>query len=171
MLSEQLLGFSNLSGVVMRLIKKILATFFGVGYCPVASGTAGSFAAAILIWFLVPTQSIWFIAIVILTVPIAAFFCGVGEKFWNKADSGHIVLDEVIGMAITYMWMPKDWRIFLIGFLLFRFYDITKIPPAGAAEKIKGGWGVLLDDVVAGIYANIGLWIVGFLFFKKLFTH
>ncbi|MCD6594681.1 phosphatidylglycerophosphatase A [bacterium] len=143
----------------MKIIKKIIATFLGAGYSPIASGTVGSFFAAVLIWFL-PTQSIWYVMSLIVLLPIAAYFCSFGEKFWNKEDASQIVFDEVIGMGITYAWMPKDWRIFVVGFFLFRIYDILKIPPANAAEKIKGGWGVLLDDVVVGIYANIGLWIL-----------
>ncbi len=144
----------------MRIFQKAIATFFGAGYAPIASGTVGSFFAAVLIWFLIPTQSIWYAISLIILLPIGAYFCGFGEKFWNKEDASQIVFDEVIGMGITYLWMPKDWRIFVVGFLLFRAYDILKIPPASAAEKIKGGWGVLLDDVVVGIYANIGLWIL-----------
>ncbi len=147
----------------MRFIEKVIATFFGAGYSPIASGTVGSLVAAVVIWFLIPTQSPYFVAGTLILIPVAAHFCGVGEKFWGKTDSGHIVLDEVMGMAITYFWMPKNIYIFAAGFLLFRAYDILKIPPAGAAEKIKGGWGVLLDDVIVGIYANIGLWILRYL--------
>ncbi len=146
-----------------QTIVKIFATFFGTGYSPVAPGTAGSLAAAVLIWFFIPTQSPYFVGATLLLIPLAAYFCGFGEKFWGKTDAGHIVLDEAVGMAITYFWMPKDPVIFGLGFLIFRAYDILKIPPAGAAEKIKGGWGVLLDDVVVGIYANIALWIIRYL--------
>ncbi len=150
----------------MRIFTKIIATFFGMGYSPLASGTAGSALAAVIIWFFLPTQSYWYIAGVLVFIPLAAPFCGVGEKFWKVEDSRKIVLDEAVGMAITYAYIQKDWRLFLVGFFLFRLYDIIKIPPAGAAEKIKGGWGVLLDDVVVGIYANIGLWIV--IYFAKI---
>ena len=144
----------------MGFFKKFLASFFGAGYSPIAPGTAGSALAAIIIWLAVPTQSIWYIVAVLALIPIAAMLCGVGEKFWNEKDANKITIDEAIGMAITYAFIPKDRRLFVAGFLLFRLYDVLKIPPAGAAEKIKGGWGVLLDDVVVGIYANIGLWII-----------
>ncbi|MCD6417433.1 phosphatidylglycerophosphatase A [bacterium] len=150
----------------MKFFVKIISTFFGMGYSPIASGTAGSALAAAIIWFFLPTQSYWYIAGIIIIIPLAAPFCGVGEKFWHKEDARKIVLDEAVGMAITYAYIQKDWRLFLAGFFLFRLYDIVKIPPAGAAEKIKGGWGVLLDDVVVGIYANIGLWIIKY--FAKL---
>ncbi|RKZ32545.1 phosphatidylglycerophosphatase A [bacterium] len=144
----------------MKIIVKLIATFLGTGYSPIASGTVASMVSALLIWLFIPTQSIWYIPIVIFLIPVSHFFCGVGTKFWGKTDASQIVLDEVVGMAITYMLIPKDLLLFVVGFFLFRVYDIFKIPPAGAAEKIKGGWGVLLDDVVAGIYANIGLWIL-----------
>ena len=144
----------------MRFIQKLLATFFGAGYSPIASGTLGSAFAAILIWFLLPTQSPWYIVGVLVAIPVTAPFCAVGEKLWGQKDARKIVLDEAVGMAITYLYMPKDWRLFLAGFFMFRLYDIVKIPPAGAAENIKGGWGVLLDDVIVGIYANVGLWII-----------
>jgi len=147
----------------MKLFQKLLATFFGAGYSPIASGTLGSALAAALIWFLLPTQTPWYaigtFAAAIIFVPI----CGVGEKLWAEKDSRKIVLDEAVGMAITYIYIPKDWRLFLAGFFMFRLYDIVKIPPAGAAEKLKNGWGVMMDDVIVGIYANIGLWIIWYI--------
>lgn len=141
------------------LIKSI-STFLGTGYSPLASGTLASALCALLIWFLVPSaQSPIYPLIVFTSAGLAIPFCSIGEKFWSKTDDRHIVIDEAVGQAITYIWMPHDWRLFVIGFLLFRLYDVVKIPPAGRAQRIKGGLGVLLDDVIAGIYANIGLWI------------
>ena len=144
----------------MTFLIRLFATFLGTGYSPIASGTVASALAAAIIWFLLPTQSPWYVLGTIAVIPLAVPFCAVGEKFWNKQDARQIVLDEAVGMAITYALMPKDWRLFIAGFLMFRAYDIVKIPPAGRAEKIKGGWGVLLDDVIVGIYANAGLWII-----------
>ena len=144
----------------MKYLIITFSTFLGTGYAPIASGTVASALAAAIIWFLLPTQSPFYIIGAILAIPVAMPFCAVGEKFWNKEDARQIVLDEAVGMALTYALMPKDWRIFAIGFVMFRIYDVVKIPPAGRAEKIRGGWGVILDDVICGIYANAGLWIV-----------
>ena len=143
-----------------RFLVKLLTTFFGTGYFPIAPGSAGSLAAAAIIWFLIPNNSIHYIIIIFILIPIVAWLCGHGKDFWGKTDARKIVIDEALGMAITYIWIPKKIPLFLIGFLLFRLYDIVKIPPASRAEKIPGGWGVLLDDVISGIYANIGLWIL-----------
>jgi len=149
----------------MRIFfEKLIATFFGVGFSPIAPGTASSAITAIIIWFFIPTQSIYYIVAIIILIPISAYFCGVGKKFWGKTDDGKIVLDEFIGMAIAFIWIPKNIYIFVIGFFLFRFFDIFKIFPAGRAEKIKGGWGVLLDDVIVGIYTNIILLCIKFFF-------
>lgn len=142
---------------------KLFATFFGLGYFSFASGSVGSAGAALLVWFILPTKSPWYVLGTVLAIPVAGVLCGGGERLFGKTDAKQIVLDEAVGTAITYIGMPKDWRLFALGFFLFRLYDVVKIPPAGAAERLGGGWGVLLDDVVSGVYANIGLWIARYL--------
>jgi phosphatidylglycerophosphatase A len=79
------------------------------------------------------------------------------EKFWNTHDDGRIVIDEVLGQAIPLSLMAADWKIVLIAFALFRFFDIVKPGPIGWADReLPGAWGTLIDDVIAGVFA----WIV-----------
>lgn len=82
-----------------------------------------------------------------------------GEEIFGK-DGRQIVIDEATGMSISLVFVPKEVGWYVIAFLLFRIFDIVKPPPAREMEKLKGGWGVTLDDVVAGIYANVSLHII-----------
>jgi phosphatidylglycerophosphatase A len=85
-----------------------------------------------------------------------------GEEFFGK-DGSPIVIDEVAGMVISLVFVSKDIRSFAGAFLLFRLFDIIKPAPAGSMERLKGGWGVTLDDVMAGIYANLSLHLILYL--------
>ena len=83
------------------------------------------------------------------------------ERFFRKKDDQRIVIDEIIGFLTTMLWVPKTIRFVIIGFFLFRFFDILKPFPIRRLEKgFKGGFGVVLDDVVAGVYANIVLRLI-----------
>jgi phosphatidylglycerophosphatase A len=140
-------------------LAKLVATLFGAGYFPVAPGTFGSLVALVIIWFLFPD-------FYHILIPIAAglFFLSVwsasrAEEVFGK-DGSPIVIDEVTGMVISLVFVPHQLEYFGAAFLLFRFYDIVKLPPARSMEKLKGGWGVTLDDVMAGIYANLSLHLI-----------
>lgn len=138
---------------------KLISTFFGAGYCPIAPGTCGSLIALLIIWFLIPAFFYILIPISIGLIFISVWSANRAEEFFGK-DGSPIVMDEVAGMAISLIFVSKDPRLFGLAFLLFRFFDIVKLPPGRAMERIKGGWGVTLDDVVAGIYANICLHLI-----------
>ncbi len=134
----------------------ILATGFGVGYSPVAPGTLGTLIAIPIYYFLseihFPLYEITLIAFFFLSVWISEN----AERFFGKKDDQRIVIDEVIGFLITMLWVPKTLLFVIIGFFLFRFFDILKPFPIRRLEKgFKGGFGIVLDDVVAGVYANI----------------
>jgi phosphatidylglycerophosphatase A len=140
----------------MKLCILILATGFGVGYSPVAPGTMGTLIA-IPIYYLLsgihfPLYEITLMAFFLLSVWISEN----AERFFRKKDDQRIVIDEVIGFLITMLWVPKTFLFIIIGFFLFRFFDILKPFPIRRLEKgFKGGFAVVLDDVVAGVYANI----------------
>jgi len=113
----------------------------------------------VIIWFFIP--SFFYI---LLPVSIGLFFISIwsatkGEEIFGK-DAKQIVIDEVTGMTISLLFVPKEIKWYLIAFFLFRLFDIIKPPPARGMEKLKGGWGVTLDDVVAGIYANVTLHMI-----------
>ncbi len=139
----------------------LLATGFGVGYSPFAPGTLGTLLAIPVYYFLSnlpsPIYEITLIGFFFLSVWISEK----AELFFGKKDDQRIVIDEVIGFLITLLWVPKTLRFVIIGFLLFRFFDILKPFPIRRLEKgFKEGFGVVLDDVVAGVYANIILRLI-----------
>ncbi len=139
----------------------LLATGFGVGYSPLAPGTLGTLIAIPVYYFLSNISS----PIYEITLTGFFFLCvWISENaeiaFWKK-DDRRIVIDEIVGFLITMLWVPKTILFVIIGFFLFRVFDILKPFPIRRLEKgFKGGFGVVLDDVVAGVYANIVLQII-----------
>jgi len=137
-----------------------IATFFGAGYLKPGPGTWGSLAAALL-WFVYaslahPTPHL---LLLVLTVAVAiALIFGIpaatiAERQSGRTDPGFVVIDEVIGQWITLFFSPPDWRHGLIALLLFRLFDIAKPFPVRRFERLPGGWGIIFDDVAAGLYA------------------
>ena len=145
----------------MNLFIKLFATWGGSGYSPFASGTVGTLAAIPLyIWLARLPLSLYLITLVAFFF-FACWVSGKAEIIFNEKDSGKIVIDEVIGYLVTMIAIQPDWRYILAGFLLFRFFDIVKPPPARwFDQKIKNGYGVVLDDVAAGVYAWLCMLIV-----------
>jgi len=142
---------------------KMVASFFGVGYFPIAPGTVSSAAVFIILWFLPTGHWIYWAAFVLVTL-IGVLVSFKAEKYWGP-DPSKIVIDEVAGCMASVMLVPKSIWLWLIAFISFRAYDILKLPPAKAAEnKLPGGWGVMLDDIIAGIYAFILVHLVVFIF-------
>jgi phosphatidylglycerophosphatase A len=146
----------------MKRFFLLFATGFGVGYSPIAPGTLGTLIAIPVYYFLSeipsPLYEITLIGFFFLSVWIAEN----AETFFGKKDDPRIVIDEVIGFLITMLWIPKTTRFIIIGFFLFRFFDILKPFPIRRLERrLKGGFGVVLDDVMAGVYANIVLHLLG----------
>jgi len=144
----------------------LFATGFGVGYSPIAPGTLGTLIAVPVFYFLStmpsPLYEITLVGFFFLSVWISEK----AEIFFGKKDDPRIVIDEMMGFLITMLWVPKTALIIIIGFFLFRFFDIVKPPPIRLIERTKGGFGVVWDDVVAGVYGNIVLQCVG-LFIKS----
>lgn len=145
-----------------NLLIKIFASGFGTGYSPFASGTAGTLVGVAL-FFLLPPKFILPAAILVF-IP-GVYLSTAAEKLWNKKDSGKIVIDEIAGYLFSMAFMPQSWLFAAIGFFLFRLFDVWKPSPAREAQALKGGWGVMMDDLIAGIYTNVTMWI-GVLLFK-----
>ncbi len=139
-----------------------LAAGFGSGYSPIAPGTVGTLAAIPIYYFLS------FIPFPLYELTLITFFflsCWISdkaEKEWGKKDHPRIVIDEIMGFLLTMLWSPKTTLFIILGFFLFRFFDIVKPPPIRRLEGMKGGFGVVLDDVAAGIYSNIILQIISY---------
>jgi phosphatidylglycerophosphatase A len=145
----------------MKRLALLLSTWFYVGYFPIAPGTAGSAAAlplfALLRWRALP----WLEAAVIGMLCVAGFWAGgVAAAHYGREDPGYVVLDEVVGMLLTLAFIPVTWAGVLAGFLLFRLFDIIKPPPARELEGLPGGFGIMMDDVMAGVYGNLALRLI-----------
>jgi phosphatidylglycerophosphatase A len=137
------------------------ATGFGVGYSPIAPGTLGTIIAIPVYYFLSeipsPIYEITLIAFFFLSVWISEN----AEIFFRKKDDQRIVIDEVMGFLIAMLWLPKTILFIIVGFVLFRFFDILKPFPIRLIDKrLKGGFGVVLDDVIAGVFTNIILQVI-----------
>jgi phosphatidylglycerophosphatase A len=137
-----------------------------LGFIPAAPGTWGSAAGLLLVYVLralaMPGAEI--LAIVVIT-GVGTWAAGRAERELHLKDPGPVVVDEVVGMLITLALVPWSVPAAIAGFVIFRAYDVVKPFPAGRLEGAPGGWGVMLDDVVAGLYANVtlraGLALVG----------
>jgi len=132
------------------------STGFYSGYCPIAPGTAGTLVGVGLFWCFSSFTPALYLITVLAFVFFSAWIADGAEKIFQKKDAPCIVIDEVSGLLVTMALVPWSWRNVALGFFLFRFFDIIKPYPARWAEKkLPGGWGVVLDDVVAGVYAAI----------------
>lgn len=144
----------------MKFVVRLIATGFYTGYAPKAPGTAGSLLGLFLYWAIPGSESVYSVAGVVLF-----FFAGVWaanrvEKETNVHDNQIIVIDEIVGMLITVAFFEKSLIWLAVGFVLFRFFDIIKPYPAKASEKLPHGWGVMIDDVIAGIYSALSLRLI-----------
>lgn len=143
----------------LRFLSKIIATVFFIGYIPFAPGTFGSLAALAFVWILKPDAALLFLVL------IAGFISGIlsshaVEKNTGIKDNKHIVIDEFIGYLASVMLLPLTVGYIVAAFFLFRFFDILKPPPIRNVEKtFHGGLGIMLDDLLAGMFTNIILQI------------
>ncbi len=143
----------------------VLATWFGSGLAPAAPGTFGTLAALPLaMWFGLLGPWGAFSGIAGISV-LAVWVSQKAENLLGKKDPSAIVIDEVAGLCLTLFLVPLGWLSLCAGFLLFRFFDILKPWPANRAEKLTGGLGIVLDDLVAGVYAHLVLRLL--LFFAE----
>jgi phosphatidylglycerophosphatase A len=145
----------------MRNLVILLASMFGIGYIPVAPATAASAVMAALLYFLgQPSPAALAFGLPVLFLA-GVVLSGRAESIWGH-DAGKIVFDEIVGFLVTVALVRLD--VFggpggglLLAFFLFRFFDIVKPFPAGRSQGLPAGWGVMADDVIAGVYANLTL--------------
>jgi len=144
----------------MKKAAQLIATFFGIGYCPLAPGTAASAVVVLLYRFFLHDLG-WpiFLGIGVIVYAAGVWSSGTFARARGLEDPGIVVIDEVIGQLIALFMLPPTWTLLLAAFLLFRFFDILKPLLIRRAERFSGGWGIMLDDVVAGLYTGICLQI------------
>jgi phosphatidylglycerophosphatase A len=148
---------------MLRSFAVACATALGVGYAPFAPGTFGS-AVGLLLWWLLPASPVVQASAIVAVFVLGVWSASVAERHFNKTDPGFVVIDEVLGMLVTLLLNPVGWGGALGGFLLFRIFDVIKPYPANRLERLHGGMGIMADDAMAGIYANLtlraGVWVV-----------
>ena len=141
----------------MKNFTKYFATLFGIGFIPLAPGTFGSLFA-ILIWYVfIDLFSIfYFIVLFLFVLSVSFYFTDIYLDNYKKKDPSEVIVDEFLGQSIPLLFIV-NFNIYevLIAFVTFRFFDIYKIYPINKIEDLKGSYGVILDDVVAGIYSLI----------------
>jgi len=152
----------------MRIFILAIATGGGSGYAPMASGTFGS-AVGLLVWLGLVAANLGPLAYafaLLVVVLVGIWAADRAQTIFRRHDDGRITIDEVAGMLLSLFWLPARPEVVVVAFLLFRLFDIWKPAPARAAERLPGGLGVMADDLVAGIYANLG----GQLLWRVIFT-
>ena len=140
----------------MKFVALAVATSMGVGYVPFAPGTFGSLAG-LLLWALLPAAPVPQLAAIVVLFVVGSWSASVAEGHFGATDPGYVVVDEVMGMLITLWMNPVGWVGATIGFLYFRALDVIKPYPANRLENLHGGVGVMADDAMAAVYANLAL--------------
>ena len=133
---------------------KIIASVFGIGYFGKGGGTIAALFYC-LIWLLLPagySNTLWQVIITFFIILIGVRSSNYVDKAWGK-DSSKVVVDEVAGMAISLLYVPQNIFYIIIGLILFRFFDIVKPLGIKKLESLPKGWGVMADDILAGIYS------------------
>jgi phosphatidylglycerophosphatase A len=140
----------------MRQVILFFASGAGSGYIPFAPGTWGSAVGLLVYWFLLRLPHWPLVMTVAAVVFLSCWIAGLAEDFLAAKDPQVIVIDEVAGMLVSLMFLPVSWRVVLASFILFRLFDVWKpFPARWIQENLPGGWGVVGDDIMAGIYANL----------------
>jgi phosphatidylglycerophosphatase A len=134
----------------------IIASVCGIGYIPLAPGTFGS-AAGLVLWALMPASTTVHVVAILVMFAVGSWSATGAEHHFGRTDPGQVVIDEVLGMLITLFMNPVGWLGASAAFVLFRLFDVVKPFPANRLERLPGGVGVMADDAMAAIYANLTL--------------
>ena len=137
-----------------------LATGFGSGLVPFAPGTAGTLIGVLICLIFMPLPWIGRLVAVLALLAFSFYVADRAENIYKKKDDQRIVIDEIIGFQITMLPVAINLPGICAGFVLFRIFDILKPFPIRNLQRLPGGWGIVVDDVVAGIYAAIVLWLL-----------
>lgn len=139
----------------MKLFYYTIATGFGAGYSPIAPGTAGSILALALAFWVFGGNTLYIIIATIVFFAAGTVSASFIEKDRKTKDPQLVVVDEMVGMWISLLLVPSLWWSYLIAFIFFRLFDVVKPFPVNTVQNLHGGIGIMLDDVIAGIYALI----------------
>ena len=146
-------------------LRYALAVGFGSGFSPIASGTAGSLVALPVVWVAVRLGGWPVLAAVTVVTTVVGLWAAEGvARAVGRSDPGIVVIDEIAGQMVTMLFVPLTWQTLTVGFFLFRLADIVKPFPARRSEKLPGGLGIMMDDLIAGVYANLAVQALVWLF-------
>src|SRR3972149_4722217 len=143
-----------------REVMRVFATFFYLGYSPIAPGTAGTVGGIILFYLLSKFSPFIYISFLVGFIILSVWVSTKASCIFGESDPKQVVVDEVCGYLVTMFLISPSLRNIILGFFLFRLLDIIKPPPVRSSERLPGGFGIVSDDVVAGIYANIILQVI-----------
>lgn len=139
-----------------------LATGFGAGLAPFAPGTAGTLVGVLICLLFLPFPWVMRFPAVLALLAFSVYVAGQAENIYQKKDDQRIIIDEIIGFQITMLPVEINILNICTGFVLFRIFDILKPFPIRNIQRLPGGWGIVADDVIAGIYAGVIMWTIKF---------
>ncbi len=140
----------------MTFLVRIVSTVLGIGYAPLAPGTWASAAGILLAWFL-PSGT----GYLLIALSVAGFWaCKPAREIFKKDDPGIFVMDELCGVLLSTLWLPKTIPVYAAAFFLFRLFDIWKPGPIRSVQNSPHPWSIMCDDLAAGLFANGALQIL-----------
>jgi phosphatidylglycerophosphatase A len=145
----------------------VLATWFGSGLMPVASGTFGTLAGVPLVLLMSLPRPLYAAPLVFVFVVVAVWASDLSHRLVGKRDPSAVVIDEVAGLLLALFALPVSWVNLCLGFVLFRGFDIFKPFPVRNLEALRGGIGIVADDLMAGIYANLSLRLLMYVLYSS----
>ncbi len=137
-----------------KFLALLTATGLYSGYLRPFSGTWGTIPAWLIGYYLIQGDNLWMIAATLIAFVLSVWSAGEAEKYFGH-DGKSIVIDEWAGMFVTFLFLPYSLLSYGIAFVAFRVFDVLKLYPAAQFENLPGGWGVTMDDIAAGVHANI----------------
>ena len=132
------------------IIWRFVATFFYLGKLPFAPGSWGSLGA-LLLWLLLPVTFSVHLSVIVMLFILGVYSSNKMAKYLDDHDPSEVVIDEVVGMGISLFMLPHNFWLYLLAFILFRVFDILKPSLIYRIQNLSGGWGIMLDDVLAGL--------------------
>jgi phosphatidylglycerophosphatase A len=144
----------------VKTLYYVIATGLGAGYSPIAPGTAGSILALAMAFFVFGGNTLYILAAAIILFGTGTISASFIERARQTKDPQFIVADEMVGMWISLILVKLSWWAYLIAFVFFRFFDIVKPFPVNTTQNLHGGLGIMLDDIVAGLYALVCVHLV-----------
>jgi phosphatidylglycerophosphatase A len=155
MVTAPMEGASSSPRVPLPAFHRMIATGLGSGYAPVAPGTAGSAVGLLLFWPLSLAPSPLQLAVTVLAAGLGVLSAGRLAAHLGVKDPGRATVDEVVGMWVSLLFLPFSVLTAALAFVAFRAMDVLKPYPARDLEALPGGWGIMADDLMAGVYANL----------------